>query len=235
MTPKQRLAALVAAHRLDESALTALTELLQALARSEAPTSVHRASEAVDVHIADSLAALAVPGFVAAHQVSDLGSGAGLPGLALAVALPSAQFFLIESNARKCGFIRETADRMGLSNVSVVQSRAEDWREGLGIQDFVCARAVAALPILLEYAAPLLCAGGMLIAWKAEVGRREALDGESAATILGCEPAGVLPVTPYAHSERRTLYLFRKTAETPSRYPRRAGMAAKRPLSASNR
>lgn len=233
VTPRQRLASLVEQHELGDAAVPALTALLQALADPAAPTSVHRASQAVDVHIADSLAALAVEGLSSADRVVDLGSGAGLPGLALAVAMPNARLTLIESHARKCAFIRDTAESMALQNVRVIQSRVEEWRDGLGEHDCVCARAVASLPVLIEYAAPLLRRGGTLVAWKGEVGRQEAADGAAAASILGCEPAGVLPVTPFTRSERRTLHLFKKSVETPSRFPRRAGMAAKRPLSAS--
>lgn len=234
MTPHQRLAALIAEHRLGDTARPALSALLQALASPAAPTSVHRATQAVDVHVADSLAALSVPGLRSAERVADLGSGGGLPGLALAAAMPTVRMSLVESNARRCAFIRDTAEAMSLANATVVQSRVEDWREGLGSQDFVCARALAPLSVLLEYAAPLLRMDGMLIAWKGEVARGEAADGAAAAAALACEPAGVLSVRPFTTSERRTLHLFRKAGATPSRYPRRAGVAAKRPLTASN-
>lgn len=235
MTPRQRLAALVVEHGLDaDAAPSALTALLRALADKEAPTSIHRAGQSVDVHVADSLAALGVPGLREAERVADLGAGAGLPGLPLAVAIPNAHFALIEGNARKCIFIRRTAGEMALTNATVVQSRAEEWREGLGTHQFVCARAVAALPVLLEYAAPLLGLGGMLIAWKGEVPESEATAATAAAALLNCEPAGVLPVTPFPGSVRRTLHLFRKLAETPLGYPRRPGMASKRPLTATN-
>jgi 16S rRNA (guanine527-N7)-methyltransferase len=207
--------------------------LVEALSRAEAPTSVHRPSETVDVHVADSLSALLVPGFRSAARVADLGAGAGVPGLALAAALPMTHFSLVESNARKSKFISESAGAMGLTNVTVITSRIEEWRDGLGRHDFVCARALASLPILVEYAAPLLAVGGVLVAWKGEVGEVELRDGAAAAAMVGVQPGAVLSVKPFVRSERRTLHLFRKVAETPSRYPRRPGMAVKRPLSAS--
>jgi 16S rRNA (guanine527-N7)-methyltransferase len=112
-----------------------------------------------------------------------------------------------------------------------VWTRAEAWRDGLGACDAVTARALAALPVLCEYAAPLLRPGGALVCWKGSVEAEEAADGRAAAAELGLSAPVIVPVTPYPGSERRTLWVFEKTGETPSRYPRRPGMATKRPLS----
>jgi 16S rRNA (guanine527-N7)-methyltransferase len=112
----------------------------------------------------------------------------------------------------------------------VVHARAEEWAAGLGAHDVVTARALAALPVLCEYAAPLLADGGVLVAWKAAVEEGEASAGAAAAAVLGLEPGEVLAVQPFPAAERRTLHLFRKVAPTPERFPRRAGMAVKRPL-----
>jgi 16S rRNA (guanine527-N7)-methyltransferase len=100
----------------------------------------------------------------------------------------------------------------------------------LNANDIVTARALAALPVLCEYAAPLLADGGMLVAWKGAVEADEASEGEAAAALLGLAPSEVLAVDPYPAAERRTLHLYRKVAPTPDRFPRRAGMALKRPL-----
>ena len=90
--------------------------------------------------------------------------------------------------------------------------------------------ALAALPVLCEYAAPLLAEGGALVAWKGLVDPAEAQAGAAAAALLGLEPSAVRAVDPYPEAERRTLHVFRKTAPTPDRFPRRPGMAVKRPL-----
>jgi 16S rRNA (guanine527-N7)-methyltransferase len=217
---------------LPDDAVPPLGLLLDSLAEPTAPTSVHDPSRGVDIHIADSLAGLEVPELRAASRIADLGSGAGLPGLVLAAVLPSAHVALIESANRKCGFLRRAAAAMGLANVDVVCARAEEWHDGLGGSDVVCARAVAALPVLCEYAAPLLREGGVLVAWKGAVDRSEAADAEAAAARLGLVVAPARAVTPFAQSERRTLHVLRKVAPTPPGYPRRAGMATKRPLSA---
>ena len=98
--------------------------------------------------------------------------------------------------------------------------------------DVVTARALASLPVLCEYAAPLLREGGALVAWKGAVDAREDADGLHAAAVLGLEREEVRAVEPYPGSQRRTLHVFRKVSPTPEGYPRRPGMAAKRPLTA---
>ena len=209
-----------------------LAVLLDLLALPEAPTSIHDQRRAVDVHIADSLAGLAITDLREAHRIADVGAGAGLPGLVLAALLPDARVTLVESARRKCEFIRHAARAMGLGNAEVVWARAEEWSDGLGRCDAVCARALASIPVLCEYAAPLLRMEGVLIAWKGVVAEGEARDGRAAALHLGLDPEAVVPVVPYRGSEHRTLHVFRKVAPTPPDYPRRAGIATKRPLSA---
>ena len=208
--------------------------LLQALASEHAPTTVRDPREAARVHLADSLVALEVPEVRAARVLADLGSGAGFPGLALAAALPEAQVVCVESVRRKAEFIAKAASAAGLRNVEVVAARAEEWRDGLGRCDVVCARALAALPVLVEYAAPLLREGGLGVFWKGRVEVEEREDGSAAAGVVGLCEERVLPVRPFPGSRDRTLHLYRKVRATPDRFPRRAGMATKRPLSAKS-
>jgi len=195
-----------------------------------ASTTVRAPSEAVDRHVADSLVALELPAVRAARRIADLGSGAGWPGLALAAALPGARVALVESAARHCRYLEKAVAVSGLENVDVVHARAEEWPAGLGAHDAVVARALASLPVLCEYAAPLLVEGGVLVAWKGEVADAERAAGTAAAGELGLEVGDVRAARPYPAAERRTLHEFRKVAPTPPRFPRRPGMAAKRPL-----
>ncbi|WP_187369230.1 16S rRNA (guanine(527)-N(7))-methyltransferase RsmG [Baekduia soli] len=193
-------------------------------------TSVRDPAVAVDVHVADALSGLAVPEVRTAAAIADLGAGGGFPGLALAAALPAARVTLVESVGRKCEFLGRAASAAGLHNVEVRHSRAEEWRDGLGTQDVVTARALASLAVLAEYAAPLLRDGGALVAWKARVAPAEAEAGATAAGIVGLEPRPPVAVEPYAESGRRDLYVYLKVRSTPERFPRRPGMARKRPL-----
>ena len=95
------------------------------------------------------------------------------------------------------------------------------------------ARALAALPVLCEYAAPLLRESGALVCWKGAVEAPEEADGRAAAALLGLSPPEVVPVAPYPGSRRRALWVFRRVAPLPPGFPRRPGMATKRPLSAT--
>ena len=225
-----RLADLGQRWDLETSQLTALARILELLGADEhAPTTV-RAAAAIDVHLADSLSALALAEVRGARVVADLGSGAGFPGLVLAVALPAASVALVESASRKCEFLERAVAAAGVANARVVCARAEQWTAGEGAHDLVVARALAPLSVLCEYASPLLALDGALVAWKGEVGAAEALAGDRAAGLLGLAPAGAVRVEPYAGSVAHHLHVFRKVAPTPAGYPRRAGVASRRPL-----
>lgn len=233
MSVEGRLAQLAARHSLPAGAVAALDRLLAILAADPtAPTTVRDPAVAVDAHVADALVALDLAAVRAARRVADLGSGAGFPGLVLAAALPDAELSLVESNRRKCVFLDRAASEMKLSNVVVVAERAESWREGLGTRDLVTARALAPLAVLVEYAAPLLVHGGALLAWKGRRDRAAEADGAAAAAATGLELAQVLPVQPWDGAERLHLHLYVKVRLTPARFPRRPGMASKRPLQA---
>ena len=210
--------------------MPAFDGLIKALVDASAPTSVHDRREVENVHIADSLVGLEVPAVGEAARIVDLGSGAGLPGLVLAIGRPQAEVVLVESVGKKCAWLERTVTALGLENVRVVCARAEELEEEPF--DVVTARALASLPVLCEYAAPLLREGGALVAWKGAVDAREDADGLHAAQVLGLEREEVRAVEPYPGSQRRTLHVFRKVSPTPAGYPRRPGMAAKRPLSA---
>lgn len=230
----QRLGQLAATYGLPDAASEQLEVVLSELARAQVAVSAVREPErAVDVHVADSLAALEVGEVRTAAAIADLGSGGGFPGLALAVALPDAHVALVESVGKKCEFLERVVAAAGIENVSVVHARAEEWAAGVTRQDLVTARALAGLPTLVEYAAPLLREGGSLVAWKGEPEPQEEADGAAAADVLGMEPRGFVATTPFRGGGERRLYVYLKVGPTPGRYPRRAGMARKRPLGAS--
>lgn len=225
------LASLVERYGLSERKRDQLTSLLAKLATDpHAPSTVVAPAEAVDVHVADALVGLDVETIRAAGTIADLGAGAGFPGLPLAVALPDAEVTLVESNARKCAFIAAAAEEAGLTNVHVVAERAEGWREGIGHSDVVTARALAPLAVIAEYAAPLLHNGGVLVAWKGRRDPAEDADALRAAGQLGLDVEEIRAVAPYHGADHRHLHVLRKIAPTPPRFPRRPGMARKRPL-----
>jgi 16S rRNA (guanine527-N7)-methyltransferase len=228
-----RLAELVAEYGLPAPAGDRLSRLLDLLgADPHAPTSVRAPEAAVDVHVADSLSGLRVPALAEARRLADLGAGAGFPGLVLAIARPEAHVELVESGARKCAFLERAVAASGAPNAGVVHARAETWAPGLGACDAVTARALAALPVLVEYAAPLLRVGGALVAWRGERDGGEEAASAAAAATLGLVPSDPVSVRPFRASRHRHLHVYVKATETPPGYPRRPGMAVKRPLGA---
>ncbi|HSD79991.1 MAG TPA: 16S rRNA (guanine(527)-N(7))-methyltransferase RsmG, partial [Solirubrobacteraceae bacterium] len=173
-----RLEALAAEFALPPDAPHRLAALLALVAAEpSAITTVRDPAVAVELHVADSLDGLRVGALAAPTSIADVGSGGGFPGLVLALARPGSRVALVESVARKCAFLRRAAAALELANVEVVQARAESWPAGLRGQDVVTARALAALPVLVEYAAPLLVLDGRLVAWKGRRDAREEADG----------------------------------------------------------
>jgi 16S rRNA (guanine527-N7)-methyltransferase len=228
-----RIRALAARYGLTAQAEERLRVLHRMLVEDQlAPTTIRDPAKVVDDHLADSLVALELDQIRSATALADLGSGAGVPGLPLAISLPEASVALVESAARKCAFIERAVAECRLRNARPVHARAESWPEGLEASDVVTARALAPLDVVVEYAAPLLVVGGTLVAWR---GRRdqEAEDAAArAATRVGLEPLEIRLVHPYRGAESRHLHLMSKVKPTPGNFPRRPGMARKRPLGA---
>lgn len=199
-------------------------------------TAVRNYDEAYERHVADSLAALELAPVREAERLLDIGSGAGLPGLALAIALPGLQVTLLDSVRKKmeaaATFIRE----LEIENVECVWSRAEEYgalgSRARGGFDVVTARALASLNVLLEYAAPLLRTGGRVVAWKGSPEEAEIADAAAAAVQLGMETAPPVESTPFAGSRNRCFFIATQIRPAGDRFPRRPGTAARRPLTA---
>jgi 16S rRNA (guanine527-N7)-methyltransferase len=227
----RELARLAQRYGLGERQREQLTTLLAALeGAGSAPTAVRERARAMRVHVADSLVGLELEAVRAASTIVDLGAGAGFPGLVLAVALPVSDIRLLESQSRKCAFLQTTVVRMGIDNARAVCARAEEWDEGMEGHDLVVARAVAAQPVVLEYAAPLLRLGGSLVEWRGRRVRAEEDAAERAASELGLSRVEIRRVLPFEGARDHHLHAFVKTSQTPTRFPRRAGIARKRPL-----
>ncbi len=195
-----------------------------------APTSVRAGERAVEVHVADALVATEVAELSAARTLVDIGSGAGVPGAVLAVALPSCAVRLLESQQRKCAFLVELVRVAAIANAGVVCTRAEDWGRGRERHDVATARALAAQPVVLEYAAPLLRVGGALVDWRGRRDLAEERAAERAGELLGLERVAVVEVTPYPQATDLHLHVWIKREATEERFPRRPGIARKRPL-----
>lgn len=194
---------------------------LAALLVTPGLTSVTDPAEARRVHVDDALAALAL---VEAGPVVDVGSGGGSPGLPLAAARPDLAVTLLESAARKCAFLSEHA--AAFPNVHVVCARAEEHAAGPGRDAYATAlaRALAPPPVAVEWCLPLVAPGGRLVLYAGEADERQV--EEAAAEVAG----RLAQVVPVRGSARRRLLVVEKLGPTPERFPRRPGVARKRPL-----
>jgi 16S rRNA (guanine527-N7)-methyltransferase len=236
MSAESGLDQLAELHVLSGSQRDQLEILLGQLANDElAPTAVRLPADALNIHLADSLSALDLEVVRGAKRIADLGSGAGFPGLPIAVALPEADVRLVESQSRKCAFIERARRAARIENTSIVCQRAEGWPEGLGAHDLVLARALAPQPVVLEYAAPLMCIGGHLLDWRGRRDIEEEATASFAAEELGLTLVEVHHAAPFEEARDHHLHLFRKTRDTPELFPRRPGMARKRPLGSRRR
>jgi 16S rRNA (guanine527-N7)-methyltransferase len=215
----KRVRELAARYGVDAEPLRALLDALAA--EVDPPTTV---ADPVDEHLADSLSALP---YISGARIADIGSGAGFPGLVIAAASPESSVTLVESQRRHATVAERLGREAGLRNVSVLPCRAEEVRDSF---DVVTARAVAPLAVLVEYAAPLLVDGGQLVAWKGARDEVEELGGEEAGRIVGLSLDRVVQVEPFPGAHSRHLHVYSKTGPTPNRFPRRPGMARKRPL-----
>ncbi len=195
-------------------------------------TAITEPSAVAVKHFVDSLTALTVWHPHAGDPAFDLGSGAGFPGIPLAIMHPEITVVLNDSVRKKVDFLHHAAATVPLANVSAVWARAEelarqpDYRERFNA---VFARAIAHLAVLAEYGLPLLKVGDVLICWKGPGGVREVEEIQSALELLGGRVAGVYPLT-IASAGERVLILIRKTRRTPQQFPRPAGIARKKPL-----
>lgn len=166
------------------------------------------------------------------ERVVDIGSGAGFPGVPLAIRYPHLSVLLNDSARKKVNFLQQVIDELQLTNCTAQWSRAEELArlpEMRGQFDVVLARALAHLAVLCEYAMPLLKMGGVLLAMKGPGGQREVQESAQALKLLGAQVAEVR-VLQLASAGERQLIMLRKVQQTPDKYPRNSGQARKNPL-----
>ena len=197
-----------------------LVRWLELLVATPGLTAVTALADAWALHVEDALVALPL---IDAGPVVDVGSGGGSPGIPLASARPDLTVHLLESQQRKCVFLRKAA--IEFDNVTVVHARAEDHGRAAGrdLYAVAVARALAPPAVAAEWCLPLVRPGGLAIIY---AGATTASLDRVAADLGASGPESL----PQPGSATRQLLVFRKVAPTPPRFPRRSGMARKRPL-----
>lgn len=180
----------------------------------------------------DSLTLLLID-FPPQLKVLDVGTGAGFPGVPLAIVRPNWKCTLLDSLSKRLKFLDQATKELGISNVSTLHARAEDVGQDLEqreVYDLVVSRAVASLPTLLELCTPMVKVGGHFVSYKGANAEEELDQAQVALACLKLKTKHVFSINLPGDLGARKLILFEKIAPTPSNYPRRAGIPSKRPL-----
>ena len=184
-------------------------------------------------HTLDSLVCLDFPEYVEAKSVIDVGTGGGFPGIPLAVCSPEKEFLLLDSLNKRLKIIGSLTEELGIKNVSLLHSRAEDacgrkeYRENF---DVCVSRAVSNLSTLSEYCLPFIRRGGYLLAYKGPECERELNDASRALKILGGEAVDIRDTEMKEYGLEHKILVIRKVKNTPKAYPRKAGTPLRNPL-----
>lgn len=215
---------------MDESKAEAMKRFFILLQETNAEmnlTRIDEEKEAVVKHFYDSLAVTRL--LKVSGKVADIGSGAGFPGIVLAIAFPETHFSLVESNGKKCRFLHQAVEALDLGNVSIINARAENLREKETF-DIAIARAVSDLRVLAELIAPLLKVGGRFVAMKGRNANEELILAKHALKEmnLSLEQEDTFEL-PEEMGERKNL-LFVKTKKNSRKYPRDYAEIKRNPL-----
>ncbi|NBG89219.1 16S rRNA (guanine(527)-N(7))-methyltransferase RsmG [Isachenkonia alkalipeptolytica] len=184
-------------------------------------------------HMLDSLSPLKEEGVMEKGKVIDIGTGAGFPGIPLKIMRPSLEMTLLDSLQKRLNFLKGVIEKLGLENITTLHGRAEDYGrapEHRETYDYAVSRAVARLPVLLEYALPFVKVGGFFICQKGPGVMEELEASTKALEVLGGEVVRIEEVALPFVERGHHMIMIKKTAETPKKYPRQAGKPGKSPL-----
>lgn len=199
-------------------------------------TAITEFNDVIHKHFLDSLSITEVISPEQLHRggkLIDVGTGAGFPGIPLAIAFPELKITLLDSLQKRVNFLNDTIEKTGLKNIAAIHSRAEEagrnrkYRENY---DYTVSRAVANLSVLCEYCLPFTKEGGCFIPYKSGNAEEEIREAGKAIRLLGGKTVTQKKFSLFGTDQERILVVIQKESKTPAGYPRKAGIPAKDPL-----
>lgn len=196
-------------------------------------TAITEKDEVIQKHFLDSLSIVQLINFNQIEKIIDVGTGAGFPGIPLKIAFPHLQVTLMDSLNKRVKFLKETGEKIGVKDMTIIHSRAEELgknKEHREKYDICVSRAVANLSTLSEYCLPFVRLGGYFISYKGNHISEESREASHAIEKLGGKIEKQLEFQLPESDIERTFVQVKKVKQTPNKYPRKAGMPAKEPL-----
>tara|TARA_Y100001970_G_scaffold289893_1_gene421674 strand:+ start:11606 stop:12322 length:717 start_codon:yes stop_codon:yes gene_type:complete len=222
---------------IDDNKLSLLSDYCTSIASDGVQkgfTNIKGSKDIVDRHIGESLFLVQCINKYANGEKAnliDIGTGAGIPGIILGIINANYQVDLLDANKKKSLFVEGIIQSLELSNFNSINQRVEDFaKEQKNIYKYAVSKAVAPLSILMEYAMPLLTINGLLFAPKGSESRNEVNNVENASKELGCEIIDVIEFPKNFTENNQAIIIVKKFKKTPNRFPRKSGIAIKRPL-----
>ncbi|MFC1517025.1 16S rRNA (guanine(527)-N(7))-methyltransferase RsmG [Candidatus Margulisiibacteriota bacterium] len=194
-------------------------------------TKITEEQDIVEKHFLDSLAFVKIIALIGSEKIVDVGSGAGLPGLPIALLYPKISMTLVDSTVKKVDFLNKVIKTLHIKNAICIVDRAENLAKDTnhrGKYDIALARAVSKVNILLELMLPFLKIQGKVVLYKGAAVGQELEQAKNSLKILGGELAKMEKFS--IGENKRSLILIKKVNDTPQKYPRRAGLPQKKPL-----
>ncbi|MBI52140.1 MAG: 16S rRNA (guanine(527)-N(7))-methyltransferase RsmG [Chloroflexi bacterium] len=222
---------------IDDNKLSLLSDYCTSIASDGVQkgfTNIKGSKDIVDRHIGESLFLVQCINKYANGEKAnliDIGTGAGIPGIILGIINANYQVDLLDANKKKSLFVEGIIQSLELSNFNSINQRVEDFaKEQKNIYKYAVSKAVAPLSILMEYAMPLLTINGLLFSPKGSESRNEVNNVENASKELGCEIIDVIEFPKNFTENNQAIIIVKKFKKTPNRFPRKSGIAIKRPL-----